>query len=298
MAKQATKSARNQAQTFAGNVETRTGQDVRGGGAFGPTGLAGERQTAVGQQQQDQTDAYGGIKAAQTTGGYDPTQLAALRGSAANLTATGGYDPATMDKVTNAYSDMASTGGFSPEDKARYMRQATSGVPAIYDVLSQEAQRNRSLTGGLGTGGEISQMARQMAQEQSKAATGGLVGLNTQINQNKLAGAGGLDTSQTNMAAGKRAGFGAQAGLESGVASGKTTANAQMSQLFDAQTGQINAQGNQILAEYGLQDAADETKLKVLQSLAGAPGVLGNIAQGVGQVGQIATGVGAIGGMF
>ena len=259
MAKQATKSARNQAQTFAGNVETRTGQDVRGGGAFGPTGLSGERSQAIDQQQQDLSSAYGGIQKAQTTGGYDP---------------------ATLAKITGGYQTMADTGGFSDTDKARYMRQATSGVPAIYDVLSQEAQRNRSLTGGLGTGGEISQMARQMAQEQSKAATAGLVGLNTQINQNKLAGLGG------------------ESALASDQARGVTTANQQMSQLFDAQTGQINAQGNQILAEYGLQDAADETKLKVLQSLAGAPGVLGNIAQGIGQVGQIATGFGALGNLI
>lgn len=300
MAKRATQQARSEGQQFANRVRGRTQSDVLGGpgGAFGPTGLAGERQAAQGQQQQEQQAAFGGIQQAQTTGGYDPTQLTGLRQSAQQFTQTGGYDPAALAKITGGYQSFADTGGFTPDQEAAFRRRATSGVPAIYDVLGAQAERERSLTGGLGTGGQISQMARQMAQEQSKAATGAEVDLASQERAGKLAGLSGLTGVAGDVAGARRAGFGQQLGLESGVAQGVGQANQQMSHLFDSSTGQINALGNQILAQYGLSDAADETKLKVLQSLSQAPGVLGNIAQGIGQVGNIATGISGLGAMI
>jgi hypothetical protein len=237
----------------------------------------------------------GGIETSQQTGGFDPEQLTKLRTQTNAFTDTGGYDPAAIAKITGGYQNFADTGGFTPDQEASFRRRATSGVPAIYDVLGAQAERQRSLTGGLGTGGQISQMARQMSQEQSKAATGAEVDLASQERTGKLAGLGGLQSVGNDVASGRRAGLGASIGLEQGVASGRNTANQQMSNLYNITTGEISDQGKQILAQYGLEDASAETQLKVLASLAGAPGALGNIAQGVGQVGGIVSSIGGLG---
>lgn len=298
MAKRATQQARGHANDFGQYTRGRTQADLYGGGAFGPGGLVNERQRSLEQQQQDRTAAFSGINEAQMTGGFDPSRLNTLRQSTDEFTRTGGYDPEQVAKITSGYQNFADTGGFTPDQEANFRRRATSGVPALYDVLGNQAERQRSLTGGLGTGGQISQMARQMAQEQSKAATGAEVDLASQERAGKLAGLGGLESIGGSVASGRRSGLQSGIGLEGSVASGRTAANSQMSQLFNAQTGEISDQGKQILAQYGLEDAAAETQLKVLQSLAGAPGALGNIASGVGQVGSIAKSIGGIGAAF
>ena len=302
--------------------------------------ILGLQQGALNNQGQTFNAAYGGYKQGQDTGYYDPTILNNLRNLTSELSTTGGFDPsqvtsiqnqfgkvggnlqdiynidkgftgtsgamdpAALAAITGGYQKFADTGGFTPEQSSAFMRQATSGVPAIYDVLAQQAQRNRAATGGLGTGGDIAQMARQMSQQQSQATTGAEVALNEQINANKLAGLGGLTgvgenvagqrlgaagqmtgTQQAatglgsaeagfagDIAAGRRSGAGLEAGLESNVASNKAAATAGMAGLYNTATGEVTQMGQQILDALGIDSSNQQLALRVLASLADAQG--------------------------
>lgn len=298
------------------------------------------QQGALNNQNQTFNAAYGGYKQGQDTGYYDPTILNNLRSLTSELSTTGGFDPvqvaniqnqfgkigvnlqdtynidkgftgtsgamdpAALAAITGGYQKFADTGGFTPDQSAAFMRQATSGVPAIYDVLAQQAQRNRAATGGLGTGGDIAQMARQMSQQQSQATTGAEVSLNEQINANKLAGLGGLTGVGENVAgqrlgaagqmtgvenaatglgsaesglasdiaSGRRSGAGLETGLESNVASNKAAATAGMAGLFNTSTGEVTQMGQQILDALGIDSSNQQLALRVLASLADAQG--------------------------
>ena len=115
-----------------------------------------------------------------STGGYNPTQLAGLTSETGALAQTGGFTPsqtstlnqggynptqlANLGTAQSGYSNLASTGGFTPQQSNQFLQQATEGTTDTYNTLSQQAQQNRAATGGLGTGGEVSQMARQLGQ--------------------------------------------------------------------------------------------------------------------------------------
>lgn len=372
MAKRHENEARQRAREFERTVHQRTGRDVYGGGAFGPTGIAGERQNAQRRQNQswDTVNSYnegdratGGFEPGTLgplrnivfdnamTGGYDPSRTNAIRDTMEERTPTGGYDPGALQNIRNigydftqtggidpnvagrvkeGYTDFSLSGGFTPEDSANFRRRATSGVPAIYNVLADEAERRRTTTGGLGTGGGISQMARQVSQEQARASTNAEVELANLIRQGKLAGLGGLSEFGVNeaglrqqgfgqlrgtesdvaggtrnllgqragfegeIASGRRAGTGQAIDLESQVAAGRRGATDVARQLFNSATGEVSDMGRQILAMYGLQDASSETQLRALTQLAGTPGILDNI-QRIG--GMVSGGLGAIPGI-
>lgn len=126
----------------------------------------------------------------------------------ANQRLTGAGDVATSrgtadyGGASNAYSDMATTGGFSSGDENAYLNRATEGVKNTYDVLGQQSRQAGMRTGASNAPAVYSQMARQGVQAQEQALNDAQVGLHTQENQNKLAGAGGLgnlyNTNSTN----------------------------------------------------------------------------------------------------
>lgn len=287
-------------------LRSRTGEVSKTGG-YDPDRVAGLR------------DKFSKVS---ETGGYDSGELDFLRGKGKEFTGTSGaYDPEVLAKITGGYTDFSETGGYSPESRAAFMRNATSGVGDIYKVLQGEAERKRSLTGGLGGGGDISQMARQLSQQQAKAATGAQVDLDTMIARNRLAGLGGLSASgsdvagqrqaalgglgalESDVAQGKRVGTSAEAGfegdvargvregtgqqlgLEEGVARGSLTGTAGMGSLYNAASGNITDLGNQMLASLGLNFKTQQEAVDALQRLSQNPGLFDNIMKSI-QVGS------------
>lgn len=263
----------NQAQGFAG-----PGSDIM-------KGFGSSYDTAKTNQADELSSATTGIKSAMETGGYDPTQLGNLRSSTADFAKTGGYDPATLSTINSGYSSLAG-GGFSPKQEQDYVRQATQGTEGTYGILADQAMRSRAKTGGLGTGGDISQMARQLSQVQANNTLNAKNSLQGMETSNKLAGLGGLSSTAGNVAAGRLAGSGQQLGLEGNVAAGRSNANTQMSQLFNTSTGQITALGQQMLQSLGLDFGTQESAIGALTNLSKNPGafqtIFGDLVAGGG----------------
>lgn len=228
-----------------------------------------------GQSRQSELydNALAGYKQQQTTGGYDPTQLANLRSNVSSNMQTGGYDPAVASDIMSGYGNFATTGGFTPTQEQAFIRQATQGVTGTYNTLQQQAMQDKARTGGLGTGGDISQMARQLTQAQAGATLNAETALQQIESQNKLAGLGGEAGFAGQQAQGRLAATGQGIGLESGVASGVQGANAGLSNLFNTQTGQVTALGNQLLQTLGLDFSTQAEAASILSNLSKNPGL-------------------------
>lgn len=255
------------------------------------------------------------ISSLKSSGGYDPTLLQSIQSGA-----SAGYDPTAASSITGGYSDFANTGGFTPEASTNYINQATSGVKATSDALQQQAKLATQKSGGFGGAGAVAQIARQLGQTQSQATVNAEDSLNTQINANKLAGLGGLNSSQANQAALKQSGAGIlnslagnqasnklaatqseagnklagtnqQLALEGGVAQGATSANSQLNSLYDATSGEITAQGQQVLQALGLNFNTQAQAVNALVALSKNPGTFQTILNGVTQAAGAAAGV-------
>jgi hypothetical protein len=244
-----------------------------------------------------------------TSSSYDPAALTSIRDTSNTFLNTGGYDPTVKDTIEGGYTDFANTGGFTEDQKNQFLNRATSGVTGTYDILGQQAQQARSKTGGLGTGGDFSQLARQLGQAQGEATLGAQTSLTDQINRNKLAGLGGLSAEQADLsgkkisdlaglrsteadvaanklaasgqerlqqsdvASGIRSGTALDQGLESDVASGSRSSLSGLGNLYNEQTGEISSLGNQILQSLGLNFQTQEQGLAILQNLSKNPGL-------------------------
>jgi hypothetical protein len=154
----------------------------------------------------------------------------------------------TYQTASEGFKNFATTGGFTPEEENRYINQATSGVTNTGEVLQNQARLNRSKTGGGGTGGEVSNIARRMMQSQADAGNQAKVSLNTMKNQNKLAGLAGSTS------------------------------------LYNTNTGEVSYMGHQILQGLGLKYQTEAQANQILQSLASTPGIMDNIMKVGGMV--------------
>ena len=257
------------AQTQAGRTfgEAESGyQQQQTTGGFDPIQLANLRTTLSGMQP---------------TGGYDPTQLANLRGQygtlqdrLASMAPSGGYDPEQLAKTLGGYGAMADTGGFTEQDRQNFLNRATSGSTTTASNLAAAAARNAAATGGY-AGSALANIQRQAGQQQADATTAALTSLNQQINANKFAGLGGLGTTEAQLAAarqgitGQQAGVaGQQAGLEGGVASGSRDVAGLQSGLESGVAGGVRA-ANAGLAGLSsqAQTAATAAQQQILQAL-------------------------------
>lgn len=263
-----------------------------------------------------------GLANASPTGGFDATQLAGLRGMATRNSENGGYDPENLSRITSGYQNFADNGGISETDAQNFRNRSNSGVSSAYKVLGEEAARRRTLTGGLGSGGETAQMARELSERQAQtnlnteselaglqrsgrlAGLGGLSSVASNVADNRqsgLTGAASLESSvaggtrdilgqqanlESNIAAGIRGGVSTQAGVEGSVASGRLAGTAGQAQLFNASTGEISDTGRLILSRLGLQSADNATAMSTLQQLSMTPGLFDNIMKGI----QVASG--------
>ena len=155
-----------------------------------------------------------------------------------NISATGGYDPTQLSQIEGGYTDLANTGGYTPQQAQQFVQQATEGTQSTYGALENQAKNNAVATGGLGTGGGLSQMARQLGQVQGNNTLNAEVALNQSQTSNKLAGLGGEANVAGSVAANKL--------------QGTETAGNQLNQLYNTTTGQVTALGNQLLQTLGI----------------------------------------------
>jgi hypothetical protein len=242
----AAKNLLNQAQGFAGPTSPLY------------TGFQSSLGTAQTNQGQEYSGAMSGISNLQnlsSTGGYDPTQLAGLEGG---------------------YNNLATTGGYTPQQGQQFIQQATEGTQSTYGALENQAKQNAVATGGLGTGGGLSQMARQLSQSQGQNTLNAEVALNQSQTSNKLAGLGGEANVMGNVAG--------------NTLQGTETANSQLSQLYNTTTGQVTQLGNQMLQTLGLDFSTQAEAASILQKLSTNPTLLQNIMGGVEQAGGAAVG--------
>ena len=222
--------------------------------------------TAQGQQQQQIQNSQQTLATGQGQGQAAQNQFGTAQG--------------TISSTNPTYTDFMKTGGFSPSDETTYLNRATQGVSGTYDVLEQAAERQRAAAGGLGTGGEFSQMARQGTQQQALATENAQADLKQQENANKLAGAAGEVQAGT---------------AETGVGQGLSNLYGQTNSLYNTQTGQITAQGAQVLQALGIQYNTQAEAAAILANLSNNPGTLSNIRS---IAGMAASGLSGIAGAF
>jgi hypothetical protein len=234
-------------------------------------------------------EAESGYQQQQTTGGYDPTQLANLRTELGGMAPTGGYDPEQLAAITGGYGNFAQTGGFTLPQQQTYLRQATAGLGTTESALANAARRSAAATGG-DASAAIAQMQGELGGQQAEATNTALANLNAQINANKLAGLGGLGTTEANLAQARQGVAGLQTGLEGGVARGVQAANQGLAGLFNTETGQITAQGQQLLDAMGLKYSTQQGAINALTQLSRNPGLFQTAIGDVAQLGGAAVG--------
>lgn len=210
-------------------------QGLAGPGSPIMTGFQTSLGTAQGNQAGELSSAMSGI------------------GNLQNIASTGGYDPTQLASTEGGYNTLATTGGYTPQQAQQFVQQATEGTQATYGALENQAKQASIATGGAGTGGGLSQMARQLSQAQGANTLNAEVALNQQQTGNKLAGLGGSAALQGNVA--------------SNTLQGTEAANNQLSQLYNTTTGQVTQLGNQVLSTLGLDFQTQDQAINALTSL-------------------------------
>jgi hypothetical protein len=240
-----------------------------------------------GNQQQQQTNlsrATSDYNAANT--GLD-TASGSLAKAGTNLdTATGTLGTAgnTLGSAGSTYQNFANTGGFDAAAQANYLNRATSGVTNTGTALEQQAKQAQSKSGGAGTGGQISQIARQLGQTQADSTNQAQMNLNQQMNANKLSGASGLNqVGQSQTGVGNAQTSVGQA--QTGIGQAQTSVAQAHSLLFDANTNAASDLGKQVLAAYGIQYQTENQATQLLSQMANNPGIMAGIQQVAGMVG-------------
>jgi hypothetical protein len=207
------------------------------------------------------------------------------------LSATGGYDPTQLSNIEGGYSDLATTGGYTPQQSSQFMQQATEGTGATYGALENQAKNASIATGGLGTGGGLSQMARQLSQAQGQNTLNAEVALNQSQTSNKLAGLGGEANVAGNVA--------------SNTLQGTEAAGSQLNQLYNTTTNQVTQLGQQMLSTLGLDFQTQEQAANILAKISQNPSMfqslMGMVGGGIsgaasGGLGGMATGISGMGG--
>lgn len=295
------------AKTDIGDVQKRAKDAYSRNLASTETDLAGLR-GSLGESKSRTSALFGqvmpGLLDASATGGYDPGMLSAIRSSGMTMADTGGFDQGRIGDVRNlfgsagaGFGEMAQTGGISESDADAMRRAATRGVTSTYDVLSNEANRRRAVTGGYGGTGEISQMARQVGQKAAEATTDVNARIAGLQQTGRLAGLGGLTSTagaaggfESGLAAGRRSGTQLLAQIESDVASGRRASLGGLTQLYNITDQEAQDLGHQILQRIQLGNQASSTDMQIMTELAKAkPGLFSSIMGGLGSIASFAS---------
>lgn len=182
------------------------------------------------------------------TGGWDPNQLETSNRGISGLMdigATGGVNAADQTRARGGgvYDEFGQTGGYNAGDLSNIRRRSTSGIPAFYGQMKNEAARLGSIQGGYGPGraAMMGRLGRDQAAASSDAALNAELGIKSAVNTGRLAGAAGMAQSEQglqglltgNKLAGLTAGTAAQQAQAASTSQGKqfgTTGIAGMAQ--------------------------------------------------------------------
>lgn len=161
----------------------------------------------------------------------------------------------TTSGAKSTFGNMANTGGFSDADKTAYLNRATEGVGSAYSALGDQAKLNEMRTGASSGPAAIAEIARQGGQAQSQALNDAQVGLNSQINQNKLAGSAGLNQTAGTQGqiAGTQSGI---SGQQEGIGGLQGNIGNSQGNLYGQNEGVQQQAQNQLLQSVGLQGQA------------------------------------------
>lgn len=164
----------------------------------GGMGLAPDKIAPVGS-------AMGGYSALASNGGYDDSRRASIMedvGGLKDLGKTGGISPESMQRMQGlgVYDQFANNGGFSDADKANIKAQALSPISSMASTTRDELARRRNVQGGYAPGFDASSRAlrRDTARNIADTSLNANVGIQNQVNANKLAGAQGASSSEVN----------------------------------------------------------------------------------------------------
>jgi hypothetical protein len=253
-----------------------------GNAANASKNLINQAQGLAGPGSSLYTGFQNSLGTAQANQGQEYSGAMSNIGNLQSLASTGGYNPTQLNQIMGGYTDLATTGGYTPQQSNQFIQQATEGTQATYGALENQAKQAQNATGGLGTSGGLSQMARQLSQAQGQNTLNAEVALNQSQTSNKLAGLGG----EANVA-GNVAGNTLQA---------TETAGNQLNQLYNTTTGQVTALGNQMLSSLGLdfqtQEQAANTLAKISQNPSMFQSLMGMIGGGLSAVGPAMAGLG------
>jgi len=199
------------------------------------------------------------------------SSLGTAQGNQADLLNSATGNIGALQDISKAYEPFAQTGGFDPKQSQQFIQQATEGIGSTYGALEDQVRRSQTATGGLGTSGGLSQMARQLSQAQSKGTLDAQVALDQQKTANKLAGLGGEVTA-------------------TGIAGN------QLNQLYNTTTGQVTQLGNQILSTLGIDFSTQAEAASILDQISKNPSLFQTIGEFIksagGGVGAAAGGIG------
>ena len=141
-----------------------------------------------------------GFKGIGETGGYDKATLDRLQGQVTGIGGLKNLDPAMMSRFNEGltgYSEFANTGGWSDANKANYMNRATSVIPSFYGQMNNQVQQANRVQGGYNPG--LASSMRNSGRDQATAAQAASreaqLGLQSSINEGRLAGMGGLSSN-------------------------------------------------------------------------------------------------------
>lgn len=266
---QPTRDARDKANQTSDQAKTELAPVIQGNQA--------QQQTDLSRATEQYNAANQGLDKA--SGTLDKS-LGTLDTAGTNLDTAG----STLGSSGKTFQNFADTGGFDAAARTNYLNRATSGVTNTGTALEEQARLARSKSGGAGTGGEISQIARQLGQRQADATNQAQMDLNQQINANRLAGASGLTQvgqSQTGVGQARTS----VANAQTNVGANQGDIAKAHSMLFDANTGAASELGKQILAAYGLKYNTENEATALLARMANNPGILDTIKNVSGMVG-------------
>lgn len=136
-------------------------------------------------------------------GGYSAGSKSNIMGDISGLREmgrTGGIDDASAARMRGGgvYDEMAKTGGYSDSQKADMMHQSVNSIQSGQKNTQNQLNNRKVVQGGFSPGFDAASnnLRRTSAQDASNAALNARVGIQEQVNQNRITGAGGMANSE------------------------------------------------------------------------------------------------------
>jgi hypothetical protein len=221
------------------NLLDQSGYGVGGGGGGGGGGgspLFGEVENKYRQFMNggglDPTkfnEFQGNLSEIGKTGGWSPEQVGNVNKSIAgfqNFADTGGVDAEGQNRMRGmgVYDEFSKTGGYSDQDVANARARGSSGVPALYGRVRDEASRLGRVQGGGGPGQAalMSRLARDQSRGITEASRETELGIKDAVNKGRQWGTEGVSRSEGSLqdllSKNKLAGLGGVVDATSGMA--------------------------------------------------------------------------------